>query len=271
MIVFSAIIPHSAILLPNVGKQNLKKLNKTTEALEKIKQDFKNAKPDSVIIISSHAGTEKHFSLYINEKYYSDFETVGDFATKINFTPDFLTLAHLRKLLRIKGFPLALKSDEKLDYDFTIPLFYLLKKSDSENKKENTNPSIIPLETADLSPKKHFECGEAIKEEIVKSQKRIAVIASANLSHTIETDSPGGYSPAGKEFDKKLQEFIMNKNNAGLMLYDENKIKEAKECGVRQITMLMGILKDTNYAPKIYSYETPFGIGFMVANLQLPA
>lgn len=262
MLVFGAILPHSAVLLPTVGKENLKKAKKTLEALEKIRRDFDAAKPDSVIIISSHAGNKEHFSLYANDEYLCNFEALGDFATKLAFEPSFPTLALLRKIIRIKGFPLALKGDKKLNYDFMAPLFYL-------NGGKSGGVRIAPLETANLPLKNNFDCGDAIREEILKSEKRIAVIASANLSHALETESPGGFSPAGKEFDAKIQEILMTKNAAGLMLYGEEKLKEAKECGSHQIAMLLGIFQQTDYKPEIYSYEAPFGVGFLVANLKI--
>jgi len=260
MLVFSAILPHAAILLPTVGKDNLKKMPKTIEALKKINDDFKAAKPDSVIVIFSHAGQDEFFSLYINKEYQSDFEKLGDFSTKLKFLPDFEMLANLRKFIRIKGFPLAVKGTEKLSYDATIPLFYT-----DEKQKAN----IVPLETAALPLKKHLDLGGVLKECIDSSNRRVAVIASANLSHALSTDAPGGLSPAGKEFDEKIQEFIANKNSVGLVSYDEQKLSEAKECASRPIAVLLGIMQQREYNPQIYSYEAPFGIGFLVANFKM--
>lgn len=262
MLVFSAVLPHSAILLPTVGKEGLKKLGKTIEAIAKINQELWEANPDTIIVISSHAGAEDYFSLYINNVYQIDFEKLGDMATKLEFETDFETLALLRKTIRIGGMPLVVKSDKKLGYDFAVPLFYL-------NQNIGEKFLVIAFETANQSLKKHFDCGLLLKKALSENGKRFAIIASANLSHALETDSPGGFSPAGKEFDTKLQEFLITKNSAGLIQYNEDKLKEAKECGAKQIAMLLGILQHTNYTPQIYSYEAPFGVGFLTANLRL--
>ncbi len=274
MLIFSAIVPHAAILLPSVGKENLKKLPKTLQALHNLKTDLEAAKPDAIIVISSHAGDKEHFSLYINNEYESDFEKLGDFATKIKFDADMEMLAVLRKAIRLKNFPLAVRSDKKLNYDLMLPLFYI---------NGGLKTKIIPLETASLPLKNHFDFGAALKEIIVQrgavetpsgfhcppSEKRVAIIAAGNLSHALATDAPGGFSPAGKEFDEKLREFIAAKNAAGLVLYDENKLKEAKECCSHQIATLFGAMQQIDYTPQIYSYESPFGVGFLVANLKL--
>ncbi len=260
MLVFSAILPHSAILLPNVGKENLKKFKKTTEALEKIKRDFEAAKADTVIVIASHAGTKPNFALYINDKYQSNFETLGDFATKLEMQPNFPMLAHLRKLVRLKGFPLATKANNALDYDFTVPLFCL----NAANKAK-----IVPFETADLPLKTNFECGSTIGEYILKSKERIAVIASANLSHNPEADSSGALSAMGQEFDEKIQKILTTNNAAGLMMLDETQLKEAKECGSKSISMLFGIMQQSGFTTEIYSYEAPLGISLIVTNFKL--
>ena len=51
-----------------------------------------------------------------------------------------------------------------------------------------------------------------------------------------------------------------------MLQMDENFITEAAECGFRSFLILMGILRDLNYTYQSYSYEGPFGVGYLVAN-----
>jgi aromatic ring-opening dioxygenase LigB subunit len=54
-IVFAAISPHPPIILPSVGsKEDRSKVKKTIDKLEELSEEFKKAKPDSIIISSPH-------------------------------------------------------------------------------------------------------------------------------------------------------------------------------------------------------------------------
>ena len=53
-IVFAAITPHAPVLIPEIGKENLKKLTKTEAALKKLEQELYAAKPESLVVISPH-------------------------------------------------------------------------------------------------------------------------------------------------------------------------------------------------------------------------
>jgi len=131
------------------------------------------------------------------------------------------------------------------------------------------NVSILPIGYSLLDLKAHYSFGDFLKEIILDDDKKIAVIASGDLSHCVTKDAPAGYSPRGKEFDEKLVELITNKNITGILKIDQGLIEEAGECGLRSIMILLGLLERINYTPEILSYEAPFGVGYLVANFKL--
>jgi aromatic ring-opening dioxygenase LigB subunit len=54
-IVFAAISPHPPLLLPSIGsEQDRKKVKKTLNSMQKLREKFKNSEPDSIIISSPH-------------------------------------------------------------------------------------------------------------------------------------------------------------------------------------------------------------------------
>jgi aromatic ring-opening dioxygenase LigB subunit len=120
-----------------------------------------------------------------------------------------------------------------------------------------------------LDNKTHFDFGRLIKEEIMKSQKRIAVIASGDMSHALTTQSPAGFNSDGQKFDDKIKELFMSKNLSGLAQIDKNMIKNAGECGFRSFLILAGIIQQTNFTYHELSYEAPFGVGYLVAEFEL--
>ncbi len=261
MLVFSAISPHPPILIPTIGKENLERINQTVQAMKKLNEELIKAKPETILIISPHLPLlSDAFSLLFAQNYLGGFEEFGDFSTKLEFKADIKCLYQIKENLE-NQFPLVFINQSKLDHGSLVPLYYLTKNIN--------NFSIVPLGYSFLDYQTHLNFGKALKEEIFRTNKRIAVIASGDLSHRLTSDAPGGYSPSGKVFDHKLIELLKEKDVQGILNLDHQLIEEAGECGLRSFLILLGILEEVNYQPELLSYEGPFGVGYLVMNFKL--
>jgi aromatic ring-opening dioxygenase LigB subunit len=262
MLSFAAFTPHPPILIPTIGKENLKRIQKTSEAMEELKKRIFETRPDTIVVISPHGALlPDAFSINLNPTYKSNLQEFGDFATELKFKTDTSLAFHIKELMEDKNIPLVMTSLESLDHGTIIPLYFLAKRLEGV--------SVLPIGYSMLDLKTHFNFGDFLKEIILNEEKKIAVIASGDLSHRLTKEAPAGYSPRGKEFDEKLAELITNKNAAGVLGLDETLIEEAGECGLRSLVILLGLLERINYAPEILSYEGPFGVGYMVVNFKL--
>jgi len=204
MFVFAAITPHPPIILPQIGKGELKKVKKTVLAMKKLATIFERSRPEKVVIISPHP------------------------------TPE---------------------------HGAQVPLYYLMKGLPN-----------LPIEELSItfdSYKKHYEWGKLEGKKYQQDRQRIAFIASGDLSHRLKEEGPYGFNPAGPLFDKKLIELIEKKNIKGILNLDPKLIENAGECGLHSICFLFGVLEEQKYEPEILSYESPFGVGYMVANFKI--
>ncbi len=272
MLTFAAITPHPPILVPTIGKENLEQIKATVEAMVKLEKIFSDSQPEVALIISPHGPLlAEAFTINVNERYLGDFEAFGDFSAKLSFRPEPELIdkikncgwpaARLPARQGEAGSPVILTTQPKLDHGALVPLYYLTKNL--------SNIRIIPVSYSLLDFKTHLAFGQQLKKIIDQSQKRIAVVASGDLSHCLTPDAPGGYSERGKEFDEKLIELLLKKDVDGIKNLDPNLIDQAGECGLRSIMILLGILKDTDYQPEKLSYEGPFGVGYLVMNFKL--
>lgn len=260
MLVFSAICPHPPILIPTIGKDNLEKIKNTAEAMKNLEEELYASKPDIIIIISPHGEIiPDAFCMNLNSKYTAGFEEFGDFKTKMEFNSAPLLAMKIKE--RVEGtLPLVLTSSDNLDHGCAVPLFYLTKHL--------KGIEILPICYSFLDYQKHFEFGQLLKKEIAKSEKRIAVIASGDMSHALTEDAPARYSPKGAEFDKKFIQLLQRKDVRGIMKMDAKLIDKAAECGLRSFMILFGILDEYKYESEVFSYEGPFGVGYLVANFR---
>ncbi len=261
-LVFSAITPHPPMLIPSIGQGALKKLEKTKQALEKLEQKLYVAHPDILIILSPHGSYFKDaFTFNSNPQYQTDLKSFGDLATRLKFPGERSLTTGIVEALKKEHIPSTMVSEPNLDHGASIPLAYLTPHL--------KNTKIIPIGFCDLDWKTHVAFGNILKEKILETNKRVAVIASGDLSHALFTDAPAGYNAAGPEFDKKIQDLLSTHNLAGMLQMDKEMVADAAECGFRSFLILMGILQGFQHTYKSYAYEAPFGVGYLTANFVL--
>lgn len=258
-LVYSGIMPHSPILIPTVGQEHQERAAKTLEALEAMQKELYARSPDTLIIISPQGHLDdEHFTVDANERYTCSLKEFGDFETKLRCNPDPQLAHELRERLEDSGLPVMFRTEEALDHGVTVPLFHLAKKM--------KDMRLLPVYPCALDLKTHFAFGRELKEAILSSQRRVAVIASAGLSHKLTETAPGGFDERGKVFDERIMDLFTSRNGSGMVNFDEELAKEAGENALRPLTVLAGIMDRFEATPEVLSYEAPFGIGFLVAH-----
>lgn len=261
-LVFAAITPHPPLLIPTIGKETVKKIEKTQKAFEQLEEDLYLSKPDALFIISPHGSYfDDAFTLNVCPEYETDLKEFGDLATRLKFKGEMNLSALIRESTKDQGIPTAMISEPHLDHGSAVPLYFLTPHLPTVQ--------ILQLGFCGLDWKTHVEFGFLLKEQIMDTNKRVAVIASGDLSHALTSDAPAGFNVAGKKFDTKLQELLSTRNTAGILQLDPQLVTDAAECGFRSILILTGLLKNVDYEYKQYCYEGPFGVGYLTANFVL--
>lgn len=258
-LVYAGIVPHSPILVPTVGQEHRERASKTLAALGSMEKELYARFPDTLVIISPQAHVDcDHFTVDVNETYICNLKEFGDFETEITCGPD-MGLAHaLREHLEDEGLPVMFRSEEILDHGITVPLHHLAGKM--------KDIRIIPVYPCQLDLKTHYAFGKALKDVLVASDRRVAVIASVGLSHKLSESAPGGFDERGEEFDKKIRSLIASRNGSGLVNFDLKLAKAAGENALRPLTVMAGLMDRIQAEPEELAYEAPFGIGFLTAH-----
>jgi aromatic ring-opening dioxygenase LigB subunit len=262
-LVYACITPHTPILVSTIGKEALGRLEKTRQALLQLEQDLYVAAPDVLLIITPHGeALPDAVSINLSPKYVSNFSEFGDATTKLEWKSEISLVDSIREDFKLKHLPLVLGSSEYLDYGSAVPLSYLTAHL--------PHVKVIPITTATgLDAETHYEFGKQLKDELMCAVKRVAVIASADLSHRVSETSPGGLSPKGVAFDEKVVETLKNNNPVGILDIDAAWTAEAQSCGTNVLALLAGILDDVHHEPKVLSYEKPLGVGYLVTTIKV--
>ncbi|HTK04654.1 MAG TPA: AmmeMemoRadiSam system protein B [Candidatus Eisenbacteria bacterium] len=261
-LVFSCIAAHTPLLMPTIGKEGLAVIEKTKSAMQQLEQELYVAQPETIIVISPHGDSlPDALSINLNSKYVTNFEEFGDLVTKLEWKSEIMLIDRIREDFKEKHLPLVLGSSEFVDYGSAIPLYYLTQHLPTIR--------VVPLITSQLDMKTHYTFGKELKDEIMSSTKRIAVIASADLSHRVSENSPEGLSPKGVAFDEKIVDVITKQHPMGILDIDEPWIAEAQACGGKVLATVCGLMDDVKHEAKVLSYEKPFGVGYLVARMKI--
>ncbi len=257
MIVFLGFTPHSPLLLESIGKENTPKLKETLDAMQTLSEDLYASRPDVIVTVSAHSGAhENAFSINLHDEYFVDLKEFGDLSTKGNFYPDPELVTEIRKEMKGKDIKFTLDSFSSLDYGVSVPLTLLI----NEKKK----PKLVPISYSHLSAKDHLQFGRIIKDVLMNSSKRIAVIASGDLSHCLTSSAPAGFKKEGQEFDDLILQSVKDVSTAKLISMSQETIDAAAECAYKPLLILFGVLEKMKVKPEILSYESPFGVGHLV-------
>ncbi|MDP3970755.1 MAG: class III extradiol dioxygenase subunit B-like domain-containing protein [bacterium] len=254
--VFATIVPHSPLTVPGISDDKKNQVAATIQALKEIEGELYVMQPDTLFVISPHAPiSEEAFSVHISTKFIGNFQEFGDQNTKLEYQCDVEMVSKIREYADShKGVPVNTLDQNEMDYGTSVALYHLTQHS--------PNVKIVPISVSLLGSDDHFAFGKLLRHVASRSNKRIAIVASAELSHALEPD--------GKTFDLKVQEMIYDRKLTEILKLNPDLIENAQVVnGYKALTILFGAIADVGPEPHILSYESPFGVGMMVAQFDI--
>jgi aromatic ring-opening dioxygenase LigB subunit len=266
-----ALMPHPPIMIPEVGKEDLKKIQATVNAAESVAHMLKENNPQTIVIITPHGPVFKDaISISIHPRLKGNLEDFDAPDVALGFETDGLLVRHILKQAERLGINLMQLTEDlaknyrftlQLDHGAIIPLYYL-HKAGFKGQLVHISIGMLPYEEM-------YTFGKALQAAINALDKKVAVIASGDLSHRLTPDAPAGYDPAGIEFDKQIIEVLKEVNIKAVLNLDRQLVAAAGECGLRPICVLMGVLGGLDVSSEVLSYEGPFGVGYAVATFRI--
>lgn len=252
------LLPHSPLLIPEIGKANHDLLQKTSASYQRVAEDLKQAKIETIIIISPHGKKlSDGFNINVSPEMKIDLKEFGFMPPHASVSGDMIVADKIKSGLQ-KDWNVHIISEDYMDHGAAIPA-YILKQILPEFKL------IVITPAEELSLDKQMEFGEKLGQIIKSEEKRIALIASGDLSHRLKKKSPGGYSPKGAKFDNKIIEYLNEASSAkeNILKMDSQFIAAAGECGLNPIAILLGALDGIQWQPDVLSYQNDFGVGYL--------
>lgn len=254
---YACLVPHPPLIIPGVGSGG--EIPSTRRAYGQIAAELAAFQPDTLVVISPHSvmcGDYIHIAPGKGAR--GDFGAFGAAGVKISAHYD-AELAELTgKTASRRGIPAGALGAGRpgLDHGVTVPLYFLKPAR------------IVRVSISGLPLAEHYRFGMCVTEAARALGRKIAVVASGDMSHKLKEDGPYGFAPEGPEHDKLVRDAVNAGDFRALMSIDPELREKAAECGVRALAIMLGALDGMRVESRLLSYEAPYGVGYLAADFR---
>jgi MEMO1 family protein len=259
-LVFSGIAPHPPIMVPEVGRESIAGVVDSIEAMSELTKRLIESGAESVILISPHAPLEvDSFVAYEGPQVSGDFAHFNAPGTNFTTPIDEELLAAIKEAAASEHYNLMTLTEHDLDHGTAVPLYFLLRNG--------WRGKVVTLGYSFLSNYDHLRFGSCIRKAVDQVGRRVAFIASGDLSHRLKPQAPAGYNPHAHVFDEQVVDALRTNDPAKIIDIDFNLRRLAGECGYRSMLVAIGASSELPLSCEVLSYEAPFGVGYLVAQI----
>ena len=258
-LVFAGIAPHPPIMVPEVGREAIADVRRSIDAMAALSGRVIESEAETVILISPHAPLEPDaFVAYAGPELHADFANFRAPTATVHAELDEELLKEITRAGAEQKFEVVrIRGD--LDHGTAVPLYFL--------QRYGWHGRVVALGYSFLSNEDHLRFGSCIRAAIDKVGRRVAFIASGDLSHRLKPGAPAGYNFEAHLFDEEVVEAIRSNSTRRIVTIDQELRRTAGECGYRSMLVAIGVAQELESRCEVISYEAPFGVGYMVAQL----
>lgn len=259
----AVMVPHPPLIVPEVGRGEEKKIQRTIDAYREAAEFVAAYEPETIVILSPHQIMyADYFHISPGRGAKGDLANFRAKDVKFEVAYDTEFVEELCSLAEERDMPAGTmgEREKKLDHGTMVPLYFV--------EQFYHDYKIVRIGLSGLPLSKHYELGECIRAAAERLNRKIVIIASGDLSHRLKEDGPYGYQEEGPIYDERIMEVMGTGNFSELFDFSEKFCEKAGECGHRAFTIMAGAFDQTEVKAKRLSYEGPFGVGYGVCTFE---
>lgn len=253
----AVMLPHPPLIVPEIGRGEEQKIQKTVDAYHRAAEKAGAYRPDTIVIISPHQVMyADYFHISPGQGAAGDFSQFHAGEVKMELPYDTEFVRKLCALADARHLPAGTmgEQDKRLDHGTMVPLYFI--------NQHYTDYRLVRIGLSGESLISHYELGKCIKEAASGLGRNVVVIGSGDLSHRLCEDGSYGYQKDGPEYDRRIMDVMGRAAFGELFGFSEEFLNNAGECGHRSFAVMAGALDRTAVTAERLSYEGPFGVGY---------
>lgn len=260
----ACMLPHPPLIIPQVGRGEEKKIQKTIDAYHEAARLIAEHQPQTIVVISPHQVMyADYFHISPGRAARGDFGQFRAGQVMIEASYDMEFVAKLCRLADEKSLPAGTDGQQnaRFDHGTMVPLYFV-----NQYWREYR---LVRIGLSGLALRSHYELGRCIKAAAEELDRKTVVIASGDLSHRLKADGPYGYQEEGPAYDRRVMDVMGSADFAKLLQFSDDFCGKAGECGHRSFTMMAGALEGWKVQAKRLSYEGTFGVGYGICTYEV--
>src|SRR5215813_812214 len=259
-LVFAGIAPHPPIMVPEVGREALPQVRRSIDGMAELTERVIASGANTVILISPHAPLDvSAFVAYPGPSVFGDFSGFRAPSVQFEAPVDVELLEAISDSALANDYEVIKLSRNQLDHGTAVPLYFL--------HRNGWTGDVVALGYSFLANEDHLRFGQCIRRAVDALGTRVAFIASGDLSHRLKPEAPAGFNPVAHVFDEEVVDAIKSNSPEKIIHIDPELRRIAGECGYRSMLVALGAARDLPQACDVLSYECPFGVGYLVAQI----
>lgn len=258
---FAGLLPHAPILVPSVGGTRGMEAACTVAAMRELAAACVRSRPRSVVLISPHSPRRRSaFGCWDGPRVHGSLAQFHAPGATVDLPVDAPLRAAIATVAARRGLAIwRIPADDDLDHGAVVPLWFLAEAGWA-------GPTVV-LSLNFPGEGGCPELGEAIATAAADLGRRIAVIASGDMSHRLRPGAPAGYDPHAHQSDEQFIAILRQSHPKALLGFDPELLELAAEDALDSTVVALAATGWRNDGRQVLSYEAPFGVGYGVAEL----
>ncbi len=249
---------HAPIVMPEIGGSRAMACRATTQAMGQAASLLAASGAATVVVVSPHLPrAHRTYGFASGSTLQGDFGPFGHPELGCRFSSDLEALGAMEKASPV---PLAPVTGFGRDHGSLVPLWFL--------QQTGFQGRILafgfPWAHHRLD---HRRFGAALGRVMEDLDRPWALLASGDMSHALKEGGPAGFHPRAAEFDALVCTCVGEGRLGEVSRIPADLRQGAAEDVVDSLDLAVGVLGETLEAPRILSYEAPFGVGYLEAVL----
>ena len=247
-------------MVPEVGRESISDVEDSIDAMAELARRVIESNAETIVLISPHAPLEADsFVAYDGPEVFADFSRFNAPDAYFTAQVDEKLLDAIKDAAATRQYDVTMLAGQDLDHGTAVPLYFLFRNG--------WTGKVVTLGYSYLTNEDHLRFGSCIKQAVDQLGRRVAFIASGDLSHRLKPSAPAGYNPNAHFFDEQVVTALRANAPQQIAEIDHNLRRLAGECGYRSMLVAIGACAELPWSCEVLSYEAPFGVGYLVAQL----
>lgn len=271
MISYGMLSPHPPVLINEIGGVRTQVLQATLTNMHQVCGELLATEPDCIVFLTPHGNVFRDCFSYLRmEKLDGNLADFGQRNIGASLSNDWDMISLVSELAPQKGIEFIGITTEiadhhnlngRLDHGILVPLYFLQQAGMKELP-------ILAISIGMLDKQELYTFGKIIREASDRLGKKVAVVASGDMSHALKEEGPYRFHPDGPRFDQALKQALSEGDFAAVLQIPVEIRENARECGYPSLLVLLGAMDGFKPAQMQLSYEGPFGVGYLTAGFK---